>query len=107
MRLLCQNLSLYRFFDCELEVPTIDGFYATAIDALIRLGVGLDDFQRIFSAPLPFRNFKESQLGLNDHATFIAMKNMAGDASNVEVLPGISLSLQGGVDKVMIDGEFQ
>ena len=35
------------------------------------------------------------------------MKNMAGDASNVEVLPGISLSLQGGVDKVMIDGEFQ
>lgn len=95
------------FFDCEPEVPTIDGFYATAIDALIRLGVGLDGFQRIFSAPLPFRNFKESQLGLNDHATFIAMKNMAGDASDVEVLPGISLSLQGGVDKVMVDGEFQ
>ena len=30
------------------------------------------------------------------------MKNMAGDASNVEVLPGISLSLQG-VDKVVME----
>ncbi|MEK9726940.1 MAG: hypothetical protein VW397_02405 [Candidatus Margulisiibacteriota bacterium] len=92
------------FFNTMPYVQTLNDFFSVASHLLSESDFDLEQMASFFEAPISFRNYKKNQLGLNDPASFIALKNHSRDPYEVDLSLGVTTKLSGGVDLLVHEG---
>ena len=81
-------------------------FFQVVSHCLVGQGMPLDRYDAMLSCPSPLKFVESVTMGLNSQATFIVLKAISGDATSHTLFDTIDVSLDGGVQLVMVNGEL-